>query len=141
MASRARLIGILSSPPRGSGLNLVVAAIALWNTVYLERAINALQERSYVIDQKLLAHISPLKWEHINLTGDYHWRRGWGLRNRKLRPLVNQSGLMPTSRCDGTSKKAESDLKVRLPSRHRGVVRLFVRQRTLRVSESKPEAN
>jgi hypothetical protein len=56
-------------------LNLVVAAIAFWNTVYLERAINALQERSYVIDQKLLAHLSPLKWEYINLTGDYHWRR------------------------------------------------------------------
>jgi TnpA family transposase len=31
---------------RASGLNLVVAAIALWNTVYLERAISALQERS-----------------------------------------------------------------------------------------------
>ena len=89
---------------RASGLNLVVAAIALWNTVYLERAINALQERSYVIDQKLLAHLSPLKWEHINLTGDYHWRRGGGLRDRKLRPLVNQSGLMPTSRCDGIEK-------------------------------------
>ena len=20
-----------------------------------------------------LAHLSPLGWEHINLTGDYHW--------------------------------------------------------------------
>jgi len=75
---------------RASGLNLVVAAIALWNTVYLERAIKALQERSYVIDQKLFAHLSPLKWEHINLTGDYHWRRDGGLRNRKLRPLRSQ---------------------------------------------------
>ena len=37
---------------RASGLNLVVAAIALWNTVYLERAIRALQERSYVCDRK-----------------------------------------------------------------------------------------
>ena len=44
---------------RASGLNLVVAAIALWNTVYLERAINALQERSDVVNQKLLAHLSP----------------------------------------------------------------------------------
>jgi TnpA family transposase len=31
---------------RAGGLNLVVAAIALWNTVYLERGIHALQERS-----------------------------------------------------------------------------------------------
>jgi hypothetical protein len=67
---------------RASGLNLVVAAIALWNTVYLERAINALQERSYVIDQKLLAHLSPLKWDHINLTGDHHWRRDGGLKSQ-----------------------------------------------------------
>jgi Tn3 transposase DDE domain len=57
----------------------------------LERAIRALQERSYIIDQRLLAHLSPLKWEHINLTGDYHWRRDGGLRNRKLRPLRSQS--------------------------------------------------
>jgi hypothetical protein len=35
-------------------------------------------------------HTSPLKWEHINLTGDYHWRRDGGLRNRKLRPLRSQ---------------------------------------------------
>ena len=75
---------------RASGLNLVIGAIALWNTVYLERAIRALQERSYVFDQHLLAHLSPLKWEHINLTGDYHWRRDGGLRNRKLRPLRRQ---------------------------------------------------
>jgi TnpA family transposase len=55
---------------RASGLNLVIAAIALWNTVYLERAISALQARSYVFDQKLLVHLSPLKREQINLTGD-----------------------------------------------------------------------
>jgi TnpA family transposase len=41
-----------------SGLNLVVAAIALWNTVYLERAIRALQERSYVCDQRPAKKIS-----------------------------------------------------------------------------------
>jgi TnpA family transposase len=43
---------------RASGLNLVVAAIALWNTVYLERAIRALQERSYVCDQRPAKKIS-----------------------------------------------------------------------------------
>jgi hypothetical protein len=35
----------------------------------------------------LLAHLFPLKWEQINLTGDYHWHRDAGLRNRRLRPL------------------------------------------------------
>jgi hypothetical protein len=72
---------------RASGLNLVVAAIVLWNTVYLERAVAALRERGQTIPDELLAHLSPLKWEHINLTGDYHWRPDGGLGNRKLRPL------------------------------------------------------
>ena len=40
-----------------------------------------------MIPEALLVHLSPLKWEHINLTGDYNWRRDGGLRNRKLRPL------------------------------------------------------
>jgi hypothetical protein len=75
---------------RACGLNLVVAAIVLWNTVYLELAIGALRQRGEAISDDLLAHLSPLKWEHINLTGDYHWRRDGGLRNRKLRPLRQQ---------------------------------------------------
>jgi hypothetical protein len=72
---------------RASALNLVVAAIVLWNTIYLERAIQALRNRGKLIPEALLAHPSPLKWEHINLTGDYRWSRDSGLRNRKLRAL------------------------------------------------------
>lgn len=59
---------------RASGLNLVTAAIILWNTVYLERAINTLREQGCVIDENLIQHISPLGWEHINLTGNYVWK-------------------------------------------------------------------
>jgi hypothetical protein len=53
--------------------------------------------RSFLLDDRSLAyvnfrflrspHLSPLKWEYINLTGDYQWRKDAGLRNRKLRPL------------------------------------------------------
>ena len=42
---------------RASGLNLVVTAIILWNTRYLERAIAALREIEDVPDS-LLAHLS-----------------------------------------------------------------------------------
>ena len=72
---------------RASGLNLVVAAIALWNTVYLERAIKMLRERGQVIPDDLLAHLSPLGWEHINLTGDYVWEPTSGAEKRPLRQL------------------------------------------------------
>jgi Tn3 transposase DDE domain len=59
---------------RASGLNLLVTAIILWNTRYLNRAITALREAEEVPDH-LLAHLSPLGWEHVNLTGDYVWSR------------------------------------------------------------------
>jgi TnpA family transposase len=72
---------------RASGLNLVVTAIILWNTVYLERAIQALRDTGQDIDEKLLPHLSPLGWEHINLTGDYIWRQHKLVEQGKFRPL------------------------------------------------------
>ena len=57
---------------RASGLTLFVTAIVLWNTRHLERAVAALRQTEDVPDQ-LLAHLSPLGWEHVNLTGDYIW--------------------------------------------------------------------
>ena len=41
---------------------------------YLERAVQALTDGGQTIDEALLRHLSPLGWEHINLTGDY-WQR------------------------------------------------------------------
>lgn len=72
---------------RASGLNLVVSAIVLWNTVYLERAVQALRDSGKEVDDKLLPHLSPLGWEHINLTGDYIWRQSRQVEQGKFRPL------------------------------------------------------
>jgi TnpA family transposase len=69
---------------RASGLNLVVAAIVLWNTVYLGRVVQALREQGQVIDEDLLQHLSPLGWEHINLTGDYSWPAEWRTAGRRV---------------------------------------------------------
>ena len=49
---------------RASGLNLIVAAVILWNTVYLERAITALRGHGIAIDDEALVHLSPIGWEH-----------------------------------------------------------------------------
>jgi hypothetical protein len=46
-------------------------AIVFWNTLYLERAIQAIKDHGVTVDENLLQHLSPLGWEHINLTGDY----------------------------------------------------------------------
>jgi TnpA family transposase len=72
---------------RASGLNLVTAAIVLWNTVYLERATQAREESGKPVNPELLQYLSPLGWEHINLTGDYVWRQSRKLEDGKFRPL------------------------------------------------------
>jgi hypothetical protein len=38
--------------------------------VYLERTAQALRDHGKDIDENLLSRLSPLGWEHINLTGD-----------------------------------------------------------------------
>jgi hypothetical protein len=45
---------------RASGLNLVTAAIVLWNTVYIERAINALRAHGHPVDEDLLQYLFAL---------------------------------------------------------------------------------
>lgn len=58
---------------RASGLNLVVSAIILWNTVYIQQAVEYLRKNDKNFNDDLIKHSSPLIWEHINLTGDYTW--------------------------------------------------------------------
>jgi len=72
---------------RASGLSLEVSAIVLWNTTYLERAVQALRDSGKDVNDRLLPHLSPLGWEHINLTGDYIWRQSKQVEQGKFRPL------------------------------------------------------
>lgn len=58
---------------RASGLGLITAAIVHWNTVYLDRAVRQSRTQGATIPDDLLAHVAPLGWEHIGLTGDYVW--------------------------------------------------------------------
>ncbi len=83
---------------RASGLNLVVSAIILWNTRYLGRALAALRQVEEVPDH-LLAHPSPVGWEHVNLTGDYVWAS-----DRTV--AENHSGLRPLRAVQEVVRKA-----------------------------------
>jgi TnpA family transposase len=58
---------------RASGLTLITAAMVHWNTVYLDRVVQRLREQGTTVPNDLLAHVAPLGWEHIALTGDYVW--------------------------------------------------------------------
>lgn len=58
---------------RASALNLVAGAIVLWNTTYLEAVRAQLAGLGRSVPTEVLQHLSPLGWQHINLTGDYLW--------------------------------------------------------------------
>jgi hypothetical protein len=66
--------------------NLIVAAITLWNTIYLERAASLLAKYQ-PLNPSLLQHVSPLGWEHVNLTGDYTWQSNKRVAKGGFRPL------------------------------------------------------
>jgi Tn3 transposase DDE domain len=71
---------------RASGLTLVTAAIALWNTVYIKRAVQTSARNGQALDPELFKYLSPLGCEHINLTGDYQWK-GSRLAQDRFRSL------------------------------------------------------
>ncbi len=60
---------------RMAGLNLPAAILIYWNTMKLGEAVSKRQRAGLPTPVELLAHVSPLGWEHINLTGEYRWRR------------------------------------------------------------------
>ncbi|WP_275888344.1 Tn3 family transposase [Pseudosulfitobacter pseudonitzschiae] len=57
--------------PSAMALNLVIAAVIYWNTVYIDKAADLLRRTGQLADPGLLKHVSPLGWAHISLTGDY----------------------------------------------------------------------
>ena len=60
---------------RASGLNLVIAAIVYWNSTYIADAVRHLRTSGTAIAPELLAHTSPVGWEHIAFSGDFLWDR------------------------------------------------------------------
>lgn len=68
-------------------LGLVVNAIALWNTRYLDLAINYLRNRGHLPTGEDLQHLSPLARDHINLHGRYTFHLPEAIAQGGLRAL------------------------------------------------------
>ena len=58
---------------RMAGLNLLAAIVIYWNTAHLGEAVGQRKHAGLTVEPELLAHISPLGWAHILLTGEYRW--------------------------------------------------------------------
>ena len=60
---------------RMAGLNLLAANIIYWNTDQLGKAVAQRKRAGLDCSPELLAHISPLGWAHILITGEYRWQK------------------------------------------------------------------
>jgi TnpA family transposase len=72
---------------RAASLTLLTAAIALFNCRYLQRALTAMRADGLCVDPTLIGRLSPLGWEHINLSGDYVWSDNLPLDDQGFLPL------------------------------------------------------
>jgi len=68
-------------------LGLVLNMIVLWNTLYMESALNQLRAQGYPVSDADVARLSPLLHEHINMLGRYSFSVPEAVAKGELRPL------------------------------------------------------
>jgi TnpA family transposase len=76
---------------RASGLNLVIAAIVYWNSTYMADAVAHLRSAGTAVPDELMAHTSPVGWEHIAFSGDFLWDRAAQATSRKALNISAQN--------------------------------------------------
>ncbi len=70
-------------------LGLVVNVIVLWNTIYMDVALNQLRAEGFDVRDEDVARLSPLGFEHINMLGRYAFTLPDAVARGELRPLRN----------------------------------------------------
>jgi TnpA family transposase len=68
-------------------LSLMLNMIVLWNTIYIEAALNQLRTDGYALKDADVARLSPLLHEHINMLGRYSFSVPDAVAKGELRPL------------------------------------------------------
>lgn len=71
-------------------LGLVTNAVILWNTIYMDAAINRLRQQRVEVNDVDIARLSPLLYGHINMLGHYSFALADAIRKGVLRPLNAQ---------------------------------------------------
>jgi TnpA family transposase len=68
-------------------LNLVTNAVIVWNTVYMWETLEQLKREGYQIEKADVKHLSPARYEHLNVFGKYSFPVQEELNRKTLRPL------------------------------------------------------
>ena len=70
-----------------SAVGLVVNVIVLWNTVYMDAALNQLRTGGFDVRDDDISRLSPLGFDHINMLGRYAFTLPDTVARGELRPL------------------------------------------------------
>lgn len=70
-----------------SALGLVTNAVILWNSIYMQTALDYLRQQSLEIKKKDEARLSPLVYGHVNMLGHYSFILTDNILKGELRPL------------------------------------------------------
>src|SRR5438270_3689803 len=68
-------------------LGLVVNAIVLWNTLYMDAALTQLRTEGFEVNAEDVARLSPLLYQHINFQGRYAFALSEAVAQGGFRPL------------------------------------------------------
>jgi TnpA family transposase len=68
-------------------LNVLSNTIVVWNTVYMQAALDELQRQGHLMNEADLVHLSPARYAHINPYGKFRFELGANLTSDGLRPL------------------------------------------------------
>ena len=68
-------------------LGLVVNALVLWNTRYMDAALSHLRSQGAEVKPEDVARLSPLADKHFNVLGRYHFTVNDSILRGDLRPL------------------------------------------------------
>jgi hypothetical protein len=86
--STARASSAAPASPRSRALGLVLNAIVLWTTRYIDAAVAQLRAEGHELRDEDIARLSPLKHRNLNLLGRYSFRASLPVGGG-LRPLRN----------------------------------------------------
>lgn len=75
-------------------LGLVTNTVVLWNTIYIQAALDHLRQQSYEIREEDESRISPLLNGHINMLGHYSFILSEDVLRGNLRPLNQLSEML-----------------------------------------------
>ncbi len=74
-------------------LGLITNALILWNTIYMQAALDHLQSLLVEIREEDKARLSPLEYKHVNMLGHYSFTLAENVMKGELRPLKQQSEM------------------------------------------------